>query len=524
MTVPSDSSPTPPRPTGLAPVAVGTVAAVAGLSLTTHGGAPESGGDVALTGVTLRSADVRPGDLFLALPGTRAHGARYAADAARAGAVAILTDRDGLALVDAQPEAAGLPVLIAERSRGAVGAVAAEIYHHPSRDLAVIGVTGTSGKTTTCFLIEAALAAAGRRAGVIGTVGARIDGEPLPSALTTPEAPDLQALFAVMRQRGVDAVAMEVSSHALALGRVDGTGFEVGAFTNLSQDHLDFHGDMEHYFAAKRLLFDGRARAEVVVIDGEYGRRLAADRPAARTVTGVVGEQADWSVAAIAVDGGDQRLAVHGPDGLELAAQIALPGAFNVTNAVTALACVAAAGVDPTQAARGLAAVHVPGRMQRVEEGQPFLAVVDYAHKPAALGAALTAIREHCAGRVILVIGAGGDRDHGKRPMMGEIAARLADHVIVTDDNPRSEDPATIRAQILAGARSVAADRVEDIGDRRAAIVAAVRAARAGDAVLVAGKGHEGGQNIGGVVRPFSDVSELSAALRARMSEPGGRP
>lgn len=507
----------PPRPAGLPAVPLAALAAVAGV-------AHDASFGVGVTGVTLRSTDVRPGDLFLALAGSATHGAGYAAQAAQAGAVAILTDPAGAAIAAGPGGAAGLPVLVSPDPRAAIGAVAAEVYHHPSRHLTVIGVTGTSGKTTTCYFLEGALAAAGRRVGLIGTVGARIDGQPVPSALTTPEAPDLQTLFAVMRERGVDTVAMEVSSHALALGRVDGTHFEVGAFTNLTQDHLDFHGDMEHYFAAKRLLFDGRARAEVVVVDDEYGRRLAASRPAAVTVSGRADSGADWTVRSLPADGrgelGAQRLVVTGPGG-EIPATIHLPGAFNATNAATALACAQLAGADPAAAAPGLAGVQVPGRMQRIDVGQPFLAIVDYAHKPAAVAAVLAAVRRHGAGRVIVVIGAGGDRDHGKRPLMGEIAATAADVVIVTDDNPRTEDPAEIRAQLLAGTRGAPAE-VHEIGDRRAAIAAAVMQARPGDVVLVAGKGHEEGQEIAGVVHHFSDAEELIAAVRAWLRAAGG--
>jgi UDP-N-acetylmuramoyl-L-alanyl-D-glutamate--2,6-diaminopimelate ligase len=475
-----------------------------------------------VTGVSLANATVCRGDLFAALPGSTTHGSAYAAAAARAGAVAVLTDPAGLAAVRADPDAGGLPVLLTDRPRQVVGPLAAQVYGDPSRHLDVIGVTGTSGKTTTCYLVEAALAAAGRRTGLIGTVAARVDGVVLPSMLTTPEAPDLQALLAVMVQRGVQAVAMEVSSHALAQGRVSGTAFAVGAFTNLSLDHLDFHGDMESYFAAKRLLFDGRAAAEVVVVDDEYGRRLAADRPQAVTVSGRPGAAADWTVRAEAGADGVQQLAVSGPGGVRVLARIALPGAFNVTNAVTALACVAAIGADPAAAAGGLAGVSVPGRMERVEAGQPFLALVDYAHKPGALASVLAAVRGHCDGRVIVVIGAGGDRDRGKRPVMGQVAASGADLVIVTDDNPRSEDPAAIRAQVLAGARAAAGPaRVIEVGDRREAIATAVRSARPGDAVLIAGKGHELGQEIAGQVHPFSDREELAAALGALGERPG---
>ncbi len=478
------------------------------------GGRPAAAdADPRISGVSLASDFVRPGDIFAALPGSSAHGSAFAAAAARAGAAAVVTDPAGLPAVRADPDSAGLPVLVVDRPRAVLGQLAAEVYGNPSRRLSVIGVTGTSGKTTTCYLIEAALRAAGGRAGLIGTVLTRVDGQALPSVLTTPEAPDLQALFAVMLERGASAVAMEVSSHSLALGRVSGTSFAVGAFTNLSQDHLDFHGDMESYFAAKRLLFDGRAAAEVVVIDDDYGRRLAADRPAATTVSAQGAAGADWSVRADPGPPGAQQLTLHAPDGRTISARIGLPGVFNAANAATALACVASAGVDPAAAAAGLAEVSVPGRMERVEAGQPFLALVDYAHKPAALAAALGAARDDCRGRLVLVVGAGGDRDAGKRPVMGAVAARGADLVIVTDDNPRSEDPAAIRAELLAGARAAGGARVLEIGDRRQAIVAAVRSAGPGDVVLVAGKGHEPGQEIAGVVHPFSDRDELAAAL-----------
>lgn len=503
----------PLRPTGLEPVPLAGLAALAGVPAVDLPGVTASGGTV--SGVTLRSGEVRPGDLFAALAGSATHGATHARAAAEAGAAAILTDPAGAVLIGDTD----IPLIVHHEPRAVLGTLASRIYGDPSTRLKVIGVTGTSGKSTTCFLLEGALTAAGSRAGLIGTVGARIAGEPIHSALTTPEAPDLQALFAVMVQRGVDTVAMEVSSHALALGRVDGTRFEVGAFTNLSQDHLDFHGDMESYFAAKMLLFDGRARAEVIVIDDDYGRRLATLRPGAATASGVAGTRADWSATAVDGGAGHQRLTITGPGGARLAVSLALPGAFNVTNAVTALACAAAAGFDPASAAPGLAEVQVPGRLQRVDRAQPFLAVVDYAHKPAAVAAVLAAVREHCAGRVIVVIGAGGDRDPGKRPMMGEYAARGADLVIVTDDNPRSEEPTAIRAEVLTGARSAvhqgAISDVIEVGDRRAAIRAAVAAARAGDVVVIAGKGHEQGQEVGGVVHHFSDIEELAGALEA---------
>jgi UDP-N-acetylmuramoyl-L-alanyl-D-glutamate--2,6-diaminopimelate ligase len=354
----------------------------------------------------------------------------------------------------------------------------------------------------------------------------------LASARTTPEAPDLQALFAVMRERGVTAVVMEVSSHALALGRVDGTVFDVAAFTNLGRDHLDFHADLEDYFAAKARLFGpGRARRAVVSVDDAYGQRLAraaavpvvrvsTAAPAPQTAGG--GRGADWRVEGIeSGPSGAQRFRVLGPDGVELPAVIRLPGIFNVANAVLAVAALVSAGVPAPDAVRGIADVDVPGRMERVlaghhGSGQEFVALVDYAHTPDAVEAALRTLRPATAGRLVIVLGAGGDRDRDKRAGMGAAAARHADVLLVTDDNPRSEDPETIRAAVLRGALDVPAGlrgEVLEVAGRSAAIAAAVRRARPGDTVLVAGKGHEQGQEVDGVVHPFDDRVELRRAI-----------
>jgi len=473
-----------------------------------------------VTGATLRAGEVRPGDLFAAVRGSRAHGAQFVDQALAAGAAAVLTDPTGADIIDGTG-GARVPVLVVGDPRAELGRLAATIYGDPSARLEVIGVTGTSGKTTTCYLIEAALAAAGRVTGLIGTVETRIAGRALPSAFTTPEAPDLQALFALMIEQGVQSVAMEVSSHALAQGRVGGTRFAVGAFTNLSQDHLDFHADMEEYFATKALLFDGRSRHMVIDVDDPWGERLAAARPDAVTVSATGRPDVDWAVVDRVVGPtGTQHLQIRDPQGGLLRADVVLPGAFNVANALIALACVTGAGVDAGTAAAALGRVVVPGRMQRVDAGQDFLAVVDYAHKPAAIAAVLTAVRAAVPGRVIVVVGAGGDRDTGKRPMMGREAAAAADLVIVTDDNPRSEDPAAIRAAVLAGAAGGTAE-VSEIGDRRSAIRAAIAAARPGDAVVIAGKGHERGQDVGGVVHPFDDATEVAAAVADALGSVG---
>ena len=477
--------------------------------------ADSDGRDTVVTGVTLRSQDAQPGDLFAALPGASSHGGRFAGDAIRRGAVAVLTDPEGLHFIGAD---ATVPVLVRPDPRSVLGGLAATVYGDPSRRLRMIGVTGTSGKTTTTYLVEAGLRAAGRVAGLVGTVGIRIAGEDLPSTLTTPEAPDLQALLALMLEHGVDTVVMEVSSHALRLGRVDGVDFAVGGFTNLSRDHLDFHPTMEDYFNTKARLFDPgsstAAASSVVCVDDDAGRAMAALAPDPVTVS-ATGVAADWRVEDIrTVERGAQEFFAVDPAGVHHALRIGLPGRYNVANALLAAALLDAVGVSPEQAAPGLRDARVPGRLEPVERGQDFLALVDYAHKPGALRAVLETLREQTAGRVAVVFGAGGNRDPGKRVPMGRVAAELADLVVVTDDNPRDEDPAAIRTAILAGA-AAGAGQVVEIGDRRRAIDHAVGWARAGDVVLIAGKGHEAGQTSRGQTRPFDDRDELAKALEA---------
>ena len=470
---------------------------------------------VRVTGVTLRGQDARPGDLFAALPGASAHGARYARDAVRMGAVAVLTDEAGVQILAHHVD---VPVLVHPAPRTVLGELAAVVYGRPSDHLRVIGVTGTSGKTTTTHLIEAGLRAAGRVVGLVGTVGIRIDGRDEASALTTPEAPDLQALLAVMLERGIDTVVMEVSSHALTLGRVDAVRFAAGGFTNLSRDHLDFHSTMEDYLDAKARLFDpqseNHAETSVVCVDDDAGRTIAAraDHPVTVSATGA---DADWRVEDVrTVAGGGQEFFAVDPAGVHHGLRIDLPGRYNVSNCLLATALLDAVGVSPEQAAPGLRTATVPGRLQPIDRGQGFLALVDYAHKPGALRAVLETLRAQTEGRVAVVFGAGGNRDQGKRAPMGRAAAELADLVVVTDDNPRDEDPAGIRAAIVEGTAGADAQVVE-IGDRRAAIEFAVGWARRGDVVLIAGKGHEAGQTSHGETRPFDDRVELAQALQA---------
>lgn len=474
-------------------------------------------GDTVVTGLSLSSQRIHPGDLYAALPGARVHGASFAARAVESGAVAVLTDTDGAALC----ADLSVPVLVVDSPRALMGRLAARIYGEPARDLKLAAVTGTQGKTTTTRLAEGALQTAGIPAATVGTVGTRINGVEVKTALTTPEAPDLHALFAVMRERGVRACAMEVSSHALVMGRVDGVIFDVAAFTNLGRDHLDFHADVEDYFAAKASLFTAeRARLGLVNIDDEYGRRLLDQATIPMRSFSASGSPADWMALDLVMRPTGSTFTVQGPTGDRFPAEVRLTGDFNVANALCAIACLGEAGFDPTEVARGISAsAGVPGRLEQVDVGQDFMAVVDYAHKPDAVSAALNALRPLTNGRLIIVIGAGGDRDLGKRSLMGASAARLADVLIVTDDNPRTEDPATIRAAMLAGAREVSETlraQVLEVGDRREAIRLAVSSANAGDTVIVAGKGHETGQEIGGTVHPFDDRLVLREALGDR--------
>ncbi|MFI1308119.1 UDP-N-acetylmuramoyl-L-alanyl-D-glutamate--2,6-diaminopimelate ligase [Streptomyces sioyaensis] len=485
--------------------------------------APAAGhADVMVTGITHDSRAVRPGDVYAALPGARLHGADFVAQAADLGAAAILTDPSGAE----RAAATGLPVLAVENPRARMGALAVSIYGTPGEDLLQIGITGTSGKTTTAYLIEGGLRAAaakrpdGGLTGLIGTVETRIGDERIKSERTTPEATDLQALFAVMRERGVRAVAMEVSSHALVLGRVDGCVFDVAIFNNLSPEHMEFHSGMEDYFQAKAQLFTkARSRAGVVNLDDEYGKRLAEGESEVPVTTfSAEGHpDADWRAADVEVGTLGSTFTVHGPDGRTVRAASPIAGPFNVANALAAIVSLVVAGIDAQTAADGVAAVPgVPGRLERIDAGQPYLAVVDYAHKTDAVESVLRALRKVTDGKLHAVLGCGGDRDPHKRGPMGAAVARLADTAVLTSDNPRNEDPLAILATMLAGAAEVPIHErgtvlVEE--ERAAAIAAAVARAEPGDTVIVAGKGHEQGQDIAGVVRPFDDRQVLRGAI-----------
>jgi UDP-N-acetylmuramoyl-L-alanyl-D-glutamate--2,6-diaminopimelate ligase len=483
------------------------------------------GGSV-VSGIAMDSRLVRPGDLYVALSGAHHHGAEFARQAAEAGAVAVLTDSAGGQIAQGLP----LPVVVVDRPRQAMASVAATIYGRPADALTMCAVTGTNGKTTTTFLLEAALRADGVNTGLVGTVGFRLNGEPLdcvPTTVTTPESTDLQALLAFLLEEGAETVVMEVSSHALVLGRTEAITFDVAAFTNLGRDHLDFHANVESYFEAKASLFSPeRTKHAVINVDDPRGRELV-QRIGRRSGIGLTTVSLDGDAACRALGyrvQPDGRTAVRADvRGRILDFSLNLPGEFNIRNALTALAMVDAIEGDLDRAAIGLGQAEVAGRMQRVElgEGAP-LVYVDFAHTPQAIAAALQALGSpRRSRRRIVVLGCGGDRDPQKREPMGESAAHNADIVIATDDNPRSEDPRAIRSQLINGARGAVrgADlqtEVIDGGDRRSAIHLALQLARPGDVVAILGKGHELGQEVAGTVLPFSDpvvVAEEWAVL-----------
>ena len=520
------------RPTAVAAVPLAAIGAAIGVAV------PGASGSVQVTGISLNSRSVRPGDLYVALPGATRHGADFVSQAVDAGAVAVLTDDAGARLVALGHDIA-VPVLLAHEPRNVVGRLSALIYQSRPDGAgapALFGVTGTNGKTTTTYFINALLRALGKRTGLIGTIEILAGGEPIPSLLTTPESTDVHALLALMRERGLDAASMEVSSHAVSFHRVDAVVFDVAGFTNLTQDHLDLHGTMEEYFQTKARLFTPeRARAAVVTIDDDWGRKLAATAEIPVTTLATAGADgagpadadgtADWTVARTAPRGLGSDFVLRHRDGAELRVHTGLPGGFNVANAALATVMVLAGGHEPAAVQAALDAadpftVAVPGRMQLVSTAPA--AVVDFAHNPDALARALEAVRSPEPGsKVIIVFGATGQRDQGKRPAMGAIAARLADTVIVSDDDPHDEDAAAIRADVLARALAAKDDEgldctVLEVFPRDAAILKAVELAGAGDTILVAGRGHEVWQEVKGVNLALDDRVELRNALTAR--------
>jgi UDP-N-acetylmuramoyl-L-alanyl-D-glutamate--2,6-diaminopimelate ligase len=472
------------------------------LSQLSEGAAP-----VEVTALAYDSRAARPGTLFFCVPGAHSDGHDHAAEAVGAGASALVVER-----------ALGLdvPELLVGSVREAMGPLAARFYGEPSRGLQVIGVTGTNGKTTTTFLVRAILEAAGEQCALLGTVKSVIGGSDGEVVRTTPEAIDLQASLAAMRDSGDRACAMEVSSHALELHRADAIHFAAAVFTNLTQDHLDFHPTMEDYFAAKRRLFESGPGVAIANADDPYGQRLLGAFPDA--ISFAIDASADYRALGLRSGIAEASFTLQTPE-RELELTTRLPGAFNVSNALAAIATTHSLGVELETIAAALAsAAPAPGRFQALDEGQPFAVLVDYAHTPDSLENVLRAARALADARLICVFGCGGDRDRGKRPQMGRISAELADLTLVTSDNPRSEDPAEIVEQILAGVEGDGGGHsVEAIVERRAAIARAIALARGGDVVVIAGKGHEQGQEFAaGRKIPFDDAAVAREQLRLR--------
>ena len=489
-----------PRPIEEFKRTVESVAAIANATLT---------GDIAtvVTGLSLSSKDVQEGDLFIALPGENAHGADFAADAIARGAVAVLTDLIGSTKIH------GVPVIISDNPRRAAGVISAWFYSEPMRDLYSVGVTGTNGKTTVTTLLHQIMSAAGRDSGLIGTVETRIGSEILASKRTTPESNDLQALSATMRERHMRNLVMEVSSHAIALERIRGSHFAVVAFTNLSQDHLDFHKTMEDYFAAKAKLFSFEfADLAVINIDDAYGVKLAAQTELPVMSVSRHDTTATWHFVSISHDYMGAHVAIRGSGGILIEGKVQLHGGYNFDNLLMAVAIANESGIDPIDIAALLPNLTgAAGRLESVRLGQNFTALVDYAHSPDAVARVLSAAREMTDKKVIAVLGCGGDRDKTKRPIMGQELVAGSDVSIFTSDNPRSENPESILKDMVSGL--TLGENSSVVVDRREAIALAVANALPGDCVVILGKGHETGQEISGVKHAFDDRIELARAI-----------
>jgi UDP-N-acetylmuramoyl-L-alanyl-D-glutamate--2,6-diaminopimelate ligase len=463
--------------------------------------------DISFSGITHKDSEVLPGDLFLAFPGARVHGAEFISSAHSRGAVAVLTDEAGAAL------STTLPTLVVKNVREAGATLASHFYRAPIRDMQSIGITGTNGKTTVTTLIYQILSGVGRETGLIGTVETRIGSEISKSERTTPEAADLQSLAAVMRERHMRHLVMEVSSHSLDLKRMVGSYFSIVGFTNLTQDHLDYHKDMESYYKAKAKLFTHEyAETGFINIDDSYGQRLFSEAEINLISLSRLNPQATWHYTSITPVTSGVEFTIRGRDGILIDSKTPMHGGFNLDNLLMAVAIAYECGVDPLEMATLLPQLNgAPGRLEAVSLGQSFKALVDYAHSPDAVKNVLGAVREFTSGRVIAVLGCGGDRDATKRPLMGSALVGGSDISIFTSDNPRSEDPAAIIAQMVGTHPVEGLNKV--FLERRDAIRYAVSLADSGDTVLVLGKGHESGQEIQGVITPFDDRLELAAAI-----------
>ena len=462
---------------------------------------------IEINGVTHSDLDVEPGDLFIAMPGANRHGAEFAASAISKGAVAVLTDEKGASLVR------GVPVLVVNNPRQSAGVVAALFYNEPMRDLASVGITGTNGKTTVTTLLYQIFEAADRDCGLIGTIETRIGKEAIESSRTTPEATDLQAMAATMRERHMRHLVMEVSSHAIALHRIQGSHFAFVGFTNLTQDHLDFHGDIESYFAAKSALFTyNYADQAVINIDDPYGAKLASTTELPVISISRNNQSAIWHYTEIDSTDKQVHFKLRGSGGILIESSTQLRGGYNLDNLLMAIAIAVESGVDPIDIAASVPKLTgAAGRLEEVSVGQSFTAVVDYAHTPDAVKNVLQSVREFTTGKVIAVLGCGGDRDSSKRPLMGQALVNGADIAIFTSDNPRSEDPQAILKQMVGVLKIAEPSNV--IEDRKRAIEYAISLAKSGDTVAILGKGHEIGQEIAGKKEPFDDRKVLAQAI-----------
>jgi UDP-N-acetylmuramoyl-L-alanyl-D-glutamate--2,6-diaminopimelate ligase len=464
---------------------------------------------IVITGVSIDSHQIEAGDLFVAVAGAKTHGATFAESAKLNGAVAVLTDEVGAALVT------DMPVLVVANPRGSAGVISAWLHNEPMRDMFSVAVTGTNGKTTVTTLLHQIAMAASRQSGLVGTVETRIGDEVVAALRTTPEAPELQSLAAVMHERHMRNLFMEVSSHAVSLNRISGSHFNIAAFTNLSQDHLDFHGDMDAYFAAKADLFSFKyADTAYINIDSGWSKKLLEIQELPVVQISRSTKSADWYFERIEIGVHSTSIAIRGTGGILIETTTKLVGDFNLDNLLMAISISVASGIDPIDiAAITPKLTGAEGRLEKVDLGQPFSALVDYAHSPDSVTRVLAALRENTAGKIIAVLGCGGDRDKGKRPLMGAALLAGSDVAIFTSDNPRSEDPAQIVKDMVSGLALPTTASIEL--DRKSAIEIAVTAAKPGDVVVVLGKGHESGQEIAGVKHDFDDRLVLAAAIEA---------
>jgi UDP-N-acetylmuramoyl-L-alanyl-D-glutamate--2,6-diaminopimelate ligase len=465
---------------------------------------------IVITGITHNDSDVQPGDLFIAMPGAKQHGAKFASNAEKNGAIGVVTDSAGSKMIQA------IPVLVVANPRLVAGRIAAHFYGEPMRDLGSVAITGTNGKTTVSTLLYQILEAAHRDCGLIGTVETRIGSEVVASTRTTPEATDLQALAAVMKERHMRHLIIEASSHAMSMHRLEGAHFAIAAFTNLTQDHLDFHGDMESYFSAKSSLFNYKfADLAFINIDDSYGARLAASTELPVTTISRRNPNAIWHYIEIDSASRYVQLKVRGAGGILIETSTYLRGGYNFDNLLMAIAIAVELGIDPIDVAAIIPKlIGVAGRLEEIAVGQNFTALVDYAHTPDAVSNVLSSIREFTTGNVIAVLGCGGDRDPLKRPLMGKALQVGADIAIFTSDNPRSEDPSAILQSMSAGLNISKPSQI--ITDRAEAIAYAVSLAEAGDTVAILGKGHEQGQEIKGKIFDFDDRAVLAQAIEAK--------